>query len=120
MKNETPWRNTGGRFKTPKPIAKPAPDRVATLSAKLLAVGLLHLVEAAAARHHVEVADVLGRCRERNISDARAEACVALYVDANRSLPEVGRLLGLHHASVLRHLEKLAVVRRVMGSGRAA
>lgn len=68
-----------------------------------------------AAWHDVPAAEILGRSRFKEVVLARHDAIAAVYTNCHRqgrqmSLPEVGRVFGVDHTSVLYALRKLGVV----------
>lgn len=60
------------------------------------------------AKHRVGWRDIVGGSHVRHIVAARNEACYRLRVSAAQqmSLPEIGGLVGLHHASVIRAIRR--------------
>lgn len=75
----------------------------------------LDAIEHVSSRHHVSVAKILSRDRRHHIVAARHAAIAEVYVSCriqNRqmSLPEVGRVFGLDHTSVLHALRKLGIL----------
>ena len=61
------------------------PPLVSDVLSDLKDRGLAHVVEEAAARHHVSVFDVLGPRRQPTTIDARREAACRLYVEFGRA-----------------------------------
>lgn len=76
-------------------------DRTSTLASR----GLLGLVDHVAEAHHVTRGDVLGRGRTKRVAQARHAVMRALR-DMGMSYPEIGRLLGRDHTTVLAALRK--------------
>jgi chromosomal replication initiation ATPase DnaA len=63
---------------------------------------MLQIVEQVAFWHDVTVADIMGRGRWQGIVIARRDAIVAIVkLYPQRSYPEVGRLFGLDHTSII-------------------
>lgn len=65
------------------------------------------LVKRAADLYGVAVADMLGGARSPQVAKAR-HAAAWLLREQGMSLPEIGRLLGLHHTTVLYGCRKIA------------
>jgi hypothetical protein len=75
----------------------------------------LDAIEHVSNRHGVSVSKILSRDRRHHIVAARHAAIAEVYVSCRiqgrrMSLPEVGRVFGLDHTSVLHALRKLGVV----------
>jgi chromosomal replication initiation ATPase DnaA len=71
-------------------------------------VNPISIIAYVCAKHRVGRRDIVGDGRARHIVAARNEACYRLRVSvkSQMSLPEIGRLVGLHHASVLRAIRR--------------
>jgi chromosomal replication initiation ATPase DnaA len=74
--------------------------------------GLLHLVIEAAAKEKVTRYDVVSRIREASAVRARRSVIRRLYVEFEKSTPEIGRLLCLDHTTILHALCVAGVKRR--------
>lgn len=72
----------------------------------LEARGLLDLVDDIARSHHVETFDILGRGRSKQIAFARRHAWAVVRWTFDFSYPEIGRLFGVDHTSVLAGVRK--------------
>lgn len=72
---------------------------------------LLLAVSEIADRHEVELHEVLGLTRRRNVVNARHEAMSALH-DQGMTYPQIGRFFGRDHTTVMHG------VKRWRGSGR--
>jgi len=66
----------------------------------LRARGLINIAEGIAARHHVDLGQVVGRGRMKSAVRARAELCSTLR-DLGLSLPEIGLLIDRDHTTVM-------------------
>lgn len=73
---------------------------IAALRARLAGRRVLSLVEAIAASHGTTLAAILGGCRDRATSAARAHACVGLLHRTGGSPAEIGWLLGIDRSAV--------------------
>lgn len=79
----------------------PEPQRAKHLRAR----GLWPALALVAKAYHVTPDDVLGARRDKSVSAARASYCWALHESRGLSYPEIGRLLGRDHSTVM-HLAK--------------
>lgn len=64
--------------------------------------------------HHygIKVADLKGRDNRRSVAFPRQVAMYLLREVLNLSYPEIGRLFGKHHSTVLYSVEQIAAQRR--------
>lgn len=79
-----------------------------SLLERMRRVGLLALAESVASRHHITVGEMLGRRRTTQIVRARQEFYVALR-RKGFSYPEIGRIVGRDHTTVLHACRGLRV-----------
>lgn len=63
--------------------------------------GLLDLVAEICREHHVPIAEVLSRRRNAPIAAVRKVVWAELYHDRGLSYPDIGRLFGRDHSTVL-------------------
>lgn len=93
-------------------------DRTARAIERLVERSLIEPVLAVCQRRGVTLEELCGRGRSRAVVQARHEAWLALREDPERcfSLPEIGRLFGVDHTTVLAGLRK---ARERVESGRA-
>ena len=57
-------------------------------------------------RYGIKRADLLGRSRRAYLEQARREAMRTLSDKVGLSSPEIARIFGIHHTSVLYHLKR--------------
>ena len=81
------------------------PD-TATPERELRASGLFDLASAVCARFKVSIRSVLGSSRFKTVAMARHHLMVALR-DEGKSYPEIGRLLGRDHTTVMSAVKKV-------------
>lgn len=62
--------------------------------------GLLEVIDAIAAAHHVSRDEILSRSRVQSVVAGRRSLCVALR-ERGMSYPEIGRLVGRDHSTVM-------------------
>ena len=87
----------------------PAPEPIEPGDAPLNMLGACSwrfLVALAAVRHGMSVDEVMRRCRQRHIIDARTDAIELIYRHTQYSMPGVGRIFELDHTSILNALIK--------------
>jgi chromosomal replication initiation ATPase DnaA len=64
------------------------------------------IINVVAAYYKVPVGDVLGRSRTETVVEARWAAMTAAWVETTLSFPQLGRLFGRDHTSVLHAVQK--------------
>ena len=62
------------------------------------------LIRAVARRHGVTVREIMGRRALSHLVAARRAAIVAIYDNFPDSLPQIGRLFGRDHTTILHHV----------------
>ncbi|MFU0503634.1 helix-turn-helix domain-containing protein [Pseudaminobacter sp. NGMCC 1.201702] len=91
----------------PKPAPAAAPEPSNVVSFKTPKDELLDIIDKVARMHGSTFRAVMSKCRTDKIAHAR-QACICAVKEARpgMSLPQIGRVFGVDHSSVLHSLKK--------------
>jgi hypothetical protein len=109
LKGYTGPRRLVTRVRHVEPISRPVVKKAVPLRP-------LEFMREVAERNGLTVADIMGKRRKRRIIAARREAIYLVWLNCRfgveqrrYSLPEIGRVFGLDHTTVLHHLKAMGV-----------
>lgn len=114
-------REVSARLRGPAPVVPPHPEMPeepfadeSELLNMLAPCSWRFLVKLAALRHAMSARDVVSRSRKLHIVAARTEALCLIYRHTQHSMPSVGRLFGLNHATVSHALNKTGTTAKLV------